>query len=533
MPDSSPAPAPAMLPPGELSRTPKRLSPGSSSATFKRGLGSGGGGGPHAQGQAGLARSESLVKLRDFDKKERDARRTRREAARQLRCRCSCAVLGLVIFLLLVVPGIWAPYGVLRVVHYELLTEWRLGRAGATNMFAGPLSLLTGEDGEWRVVFLTRCPTHACRGCHYDLAPAPTRGEHYPPTASVAVKDTAVVNSALGLYTVHEAIFAPGRSRPLRQPASYEVRVRDAARRSRQADEEAAHVRCPAEGFTVPNLVLPRPGARASIAFIADNQYLVYRFKKLLQLIEGRKPDVLLHLGDGVQHGWSEREWLKDFIWPLQDAGLVPAVPMLMARGNHDVDGHAAVEFAPSMRTRGTAVVMVADLRVVFLDTSSETEQQVRWLEQQLTLSDPKTSAAHRHDTIICAHIPPFIEYWDPVVWNRASRPESQWDVYMRERIVPVIERSDAHKAGLVRMVLGGHSHIYQRGMRGGVHFIIMGGGGATLEKPVERVHNYSMYTKTLFTHHYGWLERRATGWQWQVFDIHDRIIDVLNITGG
>ena len=176
---------------------------------------------------------------------------------------------------------------------------------------------------------------------------------------------------------------------------------------------------------------------------------------------------------------------------------------------------------------------MVADLRVVFLDTSSETEQQVRWLEQQLTLSDPKTSAAHRHDTIICAHIPPFIEYWDPVVWNRASRPESQWDVYMRERIVPVIERSDAHKAGLVRMVLGGHSHIYQRGMRGGVHFIIMGGGGATLEKPVERVHNYSMYTKTLFTHHYGWLERRATGWQWQVFDIHDRIIDVLNITGG
>ena len=78
----------------------------------------------------------------------------------------------------------------------------------------------------------------------------------------------------------------------------------------------------------------------------------MYRFKKLLQLIEGRKPDVLLHLGDGVQHGWSEREWLKDFIWPLQDAGLVPAVPMLMARGNHDVDGHAAVEFAPSMRTR-------------------------------------------------------------------------------------------------------------------------------------------------------------------------------------
>ena len=33
----------------------------------------------------------------------------------------------------------WAPYGVFRVVQYELLAEWRLGRAGTMNVFAGPL----------------------------------------------------------------------------------------------------------------------------------------------------------------------------------------------------------------------------------------------------------------------------------------------------------------------------------------------------------------------------------------------------------
>ncbi len=293
-------------------------------------------------------------------------------------------------------------------------------------------------------------------------------------------------------------------------------------------------MRCPAEGFKVPSLALPRPGAHASIAFIADNQYLVYRFKRLLHHIEARSPDLLLHLGDAVQHGWSEREWLKDFMWPLQDSGLVPSTPMLIAKGNHDVDGHAAVEFAPSRRTRGDAVVMVADLRVIFLDTSAETDAQVRWLETQLSLNDPNTVASHRHDTIICGHIPPYIEYWDPVVWNRAADPESSWDVYMRERIVPVIESSDLHRRKMIKMVLGGHSHLYQRGERNGITYVIMGGGGATLESPQERVANWSMYDKTLFVHHYGWLERRPglAGWQWRVYDIHNALIDSVNITG-
>jgi hypothetical protein len=206
--------------------TPKRLSPSSS----KRGGGLG-------------QRSESYVKLADFDgKKQRDARRSRRESTRVLRCRCTCVMLVAVLTFLGL--NTMSPYGIFRVVQYEVLTEWRLGRAGATNMFAGPLSLITGED-EWRVIFLTRCPTHACRGCHYELA-VPPHQRSAAQSPRVEVTDTSVVNSALGLYTVHEAIFS---GHVWHQPPSYEVQVRDAARRSRQADEEAAHVRpCPARG---------------------------------------------------------------------------------------------------------------------------------------------------------------------------------------------------------------------------------------------------------------------------------------------
>ena len=200
--------------------SPKRLSP--QAAVAKRGLGQ---------------RTESYVKLAEFDgKKERDARRARRNPTHTLKWRCTCVMLAAA-FTFLALNTIF-PYGILRVVQYEVLTEWRLGRAGATNMFAGPLSLITGED-EWRVIFLTRCPKHACRGCHYELA-APA-GRAGAVAQRVEVTDTSVVNSALGLYTVHEAIFSGGDV--WRRAASYEVHVRDAARRSRQADEEAAHVR--------------------------------------------------------------------------------------------------------------------------------------------------------------------------------------------------------------------------------------------------------------------------------------------------
>ena len=85
-----------------------------------------------------------------------------------------------------------------------------------------------------------------------------------------------------------------------------------------------------------------------------------------------------------------------------------------------------------------------------------------------------------------------------------------------------------------IQTVIAGHSHIYQRGERNGITYVIMGGGGATLESPLERVANWSMYDKTLFTHHYGWLERRpgSGGWQWRVYDIHNALIDSVNVTG-
>jgi hypothetical protein len=179
------------------------------------------------------------------------------------------AVAGLIVGLLLFLP-IWGPgYGLVAVVHYELLTEWRLGRSGSQHIVTGPLTLLTGED-EWHVTFVTRCPSHSCGGCHYELRPQFPLNQ---PGVAVPVVDTAVQRSAVGSYTAHSALLTSASGGNLLQPLRWTIGVRDQRLRSEQLDEEAAHLRCPGEGFVVRGVSLPAPGQRAAIAMIADNQY--------------------------------------------------------------------------------------------------------------------------------------------------------------------------------------------------------------------------------------------------------------------
>ena len=109
------------------------------------------------------------------------------------------------------------------------------------------------------------------------------------------------------------------------------------------------------------------------------------------------------------------------------------------------------------------------DGRTQVLDTTSETEEQLDWLKAQLSLGGG--GGGEGRSTIICSHIPPFIEYWDPVTWNSPTAPEHGWGNYMRLRVIPVVEASPVHEAGLVKMVISGHSHLYQRGERNGVQY--------------------------------------------------------------
>lgn len=80
-----------------------------------------------------------------------------------------------------------------------------------------------------------------------------------------------------------------------------------------------------------------------------------------------------------------------------------------------------------------------------------------------------------------------------------------------------------------VDVVIGGHSHLYQRGASNGVHYFIIGGGGGDLEDT--RVKDYRLYSKTSLEHHHVVLELTGCEFKWQVTNIRNEMIDEVILT--
>lgn len=134
---------------------------------------------------------------------------------------------------------------------------------------------------------------------------------------------------------------------------------------------------------------------------------------------------------------------------------------------------------------------------------------------------------------IVVVHIPPFLEFWDPVPWF--ERGESEWGKFVRERWVPVFETAN------VDLVISGHQHNYQRGEKNGVKYAIVGGAGGDLD--FERVDDWGVYEKVVGRFHYVVMEfgkeqkREMVGeeseqvkekWRmrWEMWDLKGRKVD-------
>jgi hypothetical protein len=68
-----------------------------------------------------------------------------------------------------------------------------------------------------------------------------------------------------------------------------------------------------------------------------------------------------------------------------------------------------------------------------------------------------------------------------------------------KNHLLPILQKNS------VNIIMGGHSHIYQRGYskKDNITYLIGGGGGGELEKENERIANYHIYNCTFFGHHY------------------------------
>lgn len=276
------------------------------------------------------------------------------------------------------------------------------------------------------------------------------------------------------------------------------------------------------------------PGERSTnltIAIIGDNHRGAITFERLLKEALSHGPlDLFMHLGDMVNRAGSAYDWQVTFLEPLQrqlpSHARAPLVAFVM--GNHDIrlntqslpDYVAPLERLPGSPSRYYYALSLGPARFIILDCSlggQLGEEQLRWLDSELAAPLTQRSPFR----ILALHCPPHVEFWDRNSWQVE---EEQRVNRLRTHIVPLLERYH------VDLVLAGHEHCYQRGLRNGVHYLISGGGGGQLEEREDRVFDHHLYKVTRFEHHYLLLKVSSTEISIQARDKNDRIIDSMAI---
>jgi Calcineurin-like phosphoesterase len=180
-----------------------------------------------------------------------------------------------------------------------------------------------------------------------------------------------------------------------------------------------------------------------------------------MRTFEANHPaDLLLTLGDNdytASPSAFHTNWVNAFGW-LGGAGLSAAGTL----GNHDVEVNGgAYEFDELNMPRAHYRRVLGDVELFVLDSNRVNTAQTSWLRRALRSSTARWQ-------IVVFHHPAF------TCGGYRANPA------VRRRWVPVFESLG------VDLVLNGHDHNYQRfAARGGVHYVVHGGGGQRLY-PIE-----------------------------------------------
>ncbi len=218
-----------------------------------------------------------------------------------------------------------------------------------------------------------------------------------------------------------------------------------------------------------------------AFGFISDTQQYTNRHEAIAKIIAHHNSleplQFIINGGDVVQNGQVEQEWIEYF---KGGSAYISDIPQIAAIGNHDYRGHKGDTvpkyFQKYLRWDGTPqngnlFFEMPGFQLIiwnsnFSDLSKETEEAMwRWLEAKMV-------AAQKSKTplILATHF--------PVYSSSMNRFTSFSVMKMRKHLVPLAE------AYGVKLILSGHTHMYERSFKDGVNYLVAGPAGGRVNKP-------------------------------------------------
>jgi predicted phosphodiesterase len=219
----------------------------------------------------------------------------------------------------------------------------------------------------------------------------------------------------------------------------------------------------------------PFPAEATSYAFAVygDSRYNDAAHQAVISQMTAYQPDFVLHTGDLVTQGNVMDQWDIFFVVVRSLAARVPFFPTI---GNHDYwKGGTKIFktlFMPPKNSPSPVLdyfVDTGNARFVVLDNRRVGKaSQKTWLEE--TLKDAR-------DVKKLPHI--FVSIHQGI---QSSGPHGPDDDLDKQGYLELF------KAYGVAIVFAGHDHMYERGVRNGIRYIVTAGGGAPLYDKVKPV---------------------------------------------
>ena len=196
--------------------------------------------------------------------------------------------------------------------------------------------------------------------------------------------------------------------------------------------------------------------------------------KRIFNEIVKENPDFVIHLGDMVFNGSSEKSW-NNF---EEDASklLNSQIPVYPVLGNHEYFGenNTAIsnlaEHFPSLKNETWYSHKIDKLGIILLNsnfndlTSEQNSHQLKWYYNELNKFQTDSSVQF---ILVACHHPP---YTNSIIVSANKEVQKNF-------VEPFLSISKA------AFFFSGHAHTYEHFIKNGKHFIVSGGGGGPRQK--------------------------------------------------